>query len=399
LTLFCKALAKPCFSIADTMSRLIRDLSGGSAEMLTIFGDDALIKHALAFEAALASAQAAEGLLAPDEAERIVIACGRLPLDPQTLAVEAAHAGTLAIPLVRRLRSSLDDGGLAAKIHLGATSQDVADTALMLQMKAGVALISREVARLQTALAALAERNASVPMVGRTLMQDALPITFGLKVAQWLAGLDEGAERFATESDSCLMLQFGGAVGSRVGLNGKGAAIAAHMAKILGLASPVLPWHARRGHIAGLTSALVIMTGVAGKIARDISLLAQTEIGEVSEPRMEGRGGSSAMAHKRNPTGCQIVLSAAARAPGLAATIFSTLPQEQERGLGGWQAESPVLADLFSLTHGALSVLAPVMEGLEIDNVRMASNLRAADIGSDTGESEALVRAALKARL
>jgi len=380
------------------MSRLIRELSGGSAKMLAIFSDAALVKHALAFEAALAEAQAAEGLLTTDEASRIAIACAQLPLDTETLAVEAAHAGTLAIPLVHHLRRSLGDDALAAKIHWGATSQDVADTALMLQAKAGAALIMRELARLQTALALLAERMASVPMAGRTLLQDALPITFGLKVVQWLTGIDDAAERFAREVDGGLMLQFGGAVGTRAGLSGKGAAIAAHMAKKLGLESPTLPWHARRGPVAGLASALAIATGAAGKIARDISLMMQNEIGEVFEPRVQGRGGSSAMAHKRNPTGCQIVLSVAARTPGLAATIIAGLPQEQERGLGGWQAEAPVLADLFIAAHGALAALAPMIEGLEVDTARMAANLKAANVGSDTGESEALVRAALQAR-
>ena len=380
------------------MSRLIRDFSGGSAEMLKIFGDASLVKHALAFEAALAEAEAAEGLLTADEAARIAIACAQLPLDTETLAVEAAHAGTLAIPLVRHLRRSLGDDAVAAKIHWGATSQDVADTALMLQAKAGSALIARELARLQTGLALLAERMASVPMTGRTLLQDALPITFGLKVIQWLAGIDDAAERFAYECEHALMLQFGGAVGTRAGLDGKGAVIAAHMAKKLELASPVLPWHARRGQVAGLASALAIVTGATAKVARDISLLAQTEIGEVFEPRVQGRGGSSAMAHKRNPTGCQIVMSAAVRTPGLAAAIVSALPQEQERGQGGWQAEAPLLADLFILTHGALAALAPVIEGLEVDTTRMAANLKAANIGSDIGESEALVRAALKAR-
>ena len=380
------------------MSRLIRDMSGGSAEMLAVFGDAALVKHALAFEAALAEAQATEGLLTTDEAARIAIACAQLPLDTETLAVEAAHAGTLAIPLVHHLRHGLGDQALGAKIHLGATSQDVADTALMLQAKAGMALIMRELARLQTALALLAERMAAVPMTGRTLLQDALPITFGLKVIQWLAGIDDAAERFARETETGLMLQFGGATGTRAGLSGKGAAIAAHMAKSLGLASPALPWHVRRGHIAGLACALAIVTGAAAKIARDISLLAQNEIGEAFEPRVQGRGGSSAMVHKRNPTGCQIVLSAAARAPGLAASIVAGLPQEQERGLGGWQAEAQVLADLFVVTHGGLTALAPVIEGLEIDTARMAANLKAANIGSDVGESEALVRAALKAR-
>ena len=380
------------------MSRLIRDLSGGSAEMLEIFSDAALVKHALAFEAALAKAQAAEGLATADEAARIAIVCAQLPLDTETLAAEAAHAGTLAIPLVHHLRHGLSDQALAGKIHWGATSQDVADTVLMLQAKEGLALIARELARLQSALALLAERMASVPMIGRTLLQDAQPISFGLKAVQWLAGIDEAASRIAREAEHSLMLQFGGAVGTRAGLHGKGATITAHMAKTLGLSSPALPWHARRGHIAGLASALAIATGAAAKIARDISLLAQNDIGEAFEPRVPGRGGSSAMAHKRNPTGCQIVLSAAARAPGLAATILSTLPQEQERGLGSWQAEAPVLADLFILAHGALSALAPVIEGLEVDTGRMASNLKAANIGSDIGDSEALVRAALKAR-
>src|SRR5690348_7367962 len=380
------------------MSRLIRDLSSGSAEMLEIFSDAALVKHALAFEAALAEAEAAEGLLTADEAARIAIACAQLPLDTETLALEVAHAGTLAIPLVDHLRHSLGDDALAAKIHRGATSQDVADTGLMLQAKAGAALIARELARLQAALVLLAERMAAVPMAGRTLLQNALPITFGLKAVQWLAAIDDAAARLAREAGQASILQFGGAAGTRVGLDGKGAAIAAHMAKKLGLASPLLPWHARRGHIAGLASVLAIVTGASAKIARDISLLAQNEIGEAFEPRVKGRGGSSAMAHKRNPTGCQIILSAAARAPGLAATVIAALPQEQERGLGGWQAEAPVLADLFIVTHGAVAALALMIEGLEVDGARMAENLKAANIGSDIGESEALVRAALKAR-
>ena len=380
------------------MARLIRDLSAGSAEMLEVFGDAMLVKHALAFEAALAEAEAAEGLLTTDEASRIAIACAQLPLDTATLAAEAAHAGTLAIPLVHHLRSSLGDEALAAKIHWGATSQDVADTALMLQAKAGSLLIARELARLQTALAALAERTADVPMIGRTFLQGALPITFGLKVIQWLTGIDEAAARFKRENVSALMLQFGGGTGTRAGLSGKGTAIAAHMAKTLGLASPVLPWHARRGSIAGLASALAIVTGAAGKIARDITLLAQNEISEAFEPHVQGRGGSSTMAHKRNPTSCQMVLSAASRTPGLTATIMAALPQEQERGISGWQAEAPVLADLFCLSHGVLATVAPVVENIEVDTARMAANLKAAKIGSDTGESEHLVRTALKAR-
>jgi len=380
------------------MSRLIRDLLGGSAEMLDAFGDEALVKHVLAFEVSLAEAEAAAGLLTEDEASRIAIACAQLPLDVETLAEEAAHAGTLAIPLVQRLRRALGDEALAKKVHWGATSQDAADTALMLQARIGRDLIVRELARVQAALAALAGRMAAAPMIGRTLLQDAVPITFGLKAANWLLGIDDAARRFARESEDALALQFGGAAGTRAGLDGKGAKVAAHMARILGLASPVAPWHARRGGVAGLAVALGIVAGATGKMARDISLLSQDAIAEVFEPSVPGRGGSSAMAHKRNPTGCQIVLSAAARAPGLVATILSAMPQEQERGLGGWQAEGPVLADLFVLVHGALLALAPVLEGLEVDTARMAQNLADAGIGTDIGEAEALTQAALKAR-
>jgi 3-carboxy-cis,cis-muconate cycloisomerase len=380
------------------MSRLIRDLAAGSAEMLEIFGDAATVKHALAFEAALAKAQAAEGLLSQDEASRIVIACAQLPLDTEVLAIEAAHAGTLAIPLVAHLRRTVGDESLQRKVHLGATSQDVADTVLMLQAKEGSVLIMRELARLQAALALLARRTAATPMLGRTLLQSAVPITFGLKVANWLAGIDDAAIRFGRECENALKLQFGGAAGTRAGLGGKGAALAAHMAKSLGLSDSLLPWQARRGTIAGLAASLAIATGAAAKIARDISLLAQNEIAEVFEPRAVGRGGSSIMAHKRNPIGCQIVLSAAARAPGLTATILAVLPQEQERALGGWQAEAPVIADLFALCYGALRTLATVIEGLEVDAARMAHNLAAANVGLDTGESEALVKSLLAAR-
>ena len=380
------------------MSRLIRDLSGGSAEMLDAFSDEAMVKHILAFEASLAEAEAAAGLLTDDEASRIAIACAQLPLDVETLAEEAAHAGTLAIPLVQHLRQALSDKALAKKIHWGATSQDAADTALMLQARTGRDLIARELARVQAALEKQAERTAATPMIGRTLLQDAAPITFGLKAVNWLLGIDDAAKRFARESDGALVLQFGGAAGTRAGLDGKGAKIAAQMAKTLGLASPVMPWHARRDGVAGLAAALGIVAGATSKIARDISLLSQNAIAEVSEPSVPGRGGSSIMSHKRNPTGCQIALSAAARVPGLVATILSAMPQEQERGLGGWQTEGPVLADLFVLVHGALLAMAPVLEGLEVDTARMAQNLAVAGIGTDIGEAEALTRAALKAR-
>lgn len=378
------------------MSSLIRDLAASTPEMLDAFGDQALLRAALAFERELAAAQAAEGLLSAADAQAIAEACEVLP-DIEALAAAAAHAGTLAIPLVAELRRRLSGTSAAAKVHLGATSQDVADTALVLQGRAGLGLITRDTRRLTAALAAIAETHAATPMLGRTLLQPARPITFGLKVAGWLLGVDAALRRLSRDADTALALQFGGASGTLDGLGGRAAAVSRRLAAQLGLAEPLLPWHARRDGIAGLASALAILVGALGKMAGDVALLAQVEVAEVFEPRAEGRGGSSAMAHKRNPTGCQIARSAALRAPHLAATILAALPQEHERGLGGWQTEGPVLADLFCVTHGALAAMAAVAEGLEIHADRMAANLAAADVGADVGESQALTARALQA--
>ncbi|SFJ41783.1 3-carboxy-cis,cis-muconate cycloisomerase [Caulobacter sp. UNC279MFTsu5.1] len=362
--------------------------------MLAAFGDEALLRAALDFETALARAQAEVGLIPATAADAIAEACAR-PLDVETLAQEAAHAGTLAIPLVNALRGRLPSD-VAPWLHKGATSQDLADTALMLQAKAGSGLVRAEGARLSDALAILAERHAATPMLGRTLLQPALPITFGLKVAGWLRGLDAALARFEAEQAAAIRLQLGGAAGTLAGLDGQGQAVAERMAALLDLPASGTPWHAQRDGVAGLASSLAILVGAVGKIAGDIALLAQAEVAEAFEPRVTGRGGSSAMAHKRNPTACQVALSAAVRAPHLAATAVSALAfQQHERGLGGWQAEGPVLADLFQLAHGALCAMAPVVEGLEVDADRMAANLTAAEVGTDLGEAETLVARAL----
>ena len=362
--------------------------------MIAVFGDETLLRAALDFEAALARAQAAEGAIPSDAAEVIAGACAGARVDIAELAEEAAHAGTLAIPLVFRLRALIaaSDGPAAKLVHLGATSQDLADTALMLQAKAGAALIVAEARGLADALARLAETYAETPMLGRTLLQGALPITFGLKAANWLLGVDAALRRFEREAQEALVLQLGGGAGSMAGLT---FAVAERMAADLSLGAAPMPWQSRRDSVAGLASALAILTGAVGKIARDVSLMAQGEVAEAFEPRVDGRGGSSAMAHKRNPTGCQVALSAAARAPGLVAAILSGLPQEHERGLGGWQAEAPGLASLFELAHGALAAMRPVAEGLEVDATAQRRNLRAADVGADTGQSAALARRAL----
>jgi len=365
--------------------------------MMVLFGDEALLRAALDFEAALARAAGAEGEIPVVAAEVIIEVCRNAAFDISELADEAAHAGTLAIPLVLRLRAlvAARDTAAARLVHEGATSQDLADTALMLQIKAARDLIRAEALGLVEALACLAEAHAETPMLGRTLLQGALPITFGLKVANWLLGVQAALNRFEREADEALVLQLGGAVGS---MNNVPFAVAERVAAELGLAMPPMPWHARRGAMAGLAAALAILTGAVGKMAGDIALMAQGEVAEAFEPRVAGRGGSSAMAHKRNQTGCQVAMSAAIRSPGLASAVLSGLPQEHERGLGGWQAEAPGLASLFELAHGALAALRPVIEGLDVDTVTLRRNLIREDVGADAGQSAALVRRVLDDR-
>ena len=367
--------------------------------MLAAFGDEALIAAALAFEMALARALAAEGLIPQAAAEAIADACASPPAEAATLAREAAHAGTFAIPLVRRIRARVAQSHpeFADAVHWGATSQDVADTTLMVMSREAGELVDAGLRRLGRALADLTHRHVATPMLGRTLLQGAMPITFGLKTAGWMLGVEEARARFARERDDALQLQLGGAAGTMAGLAGRGTAIAKRMAATLGLAPAITPWHSRRDGVAGLGCALALVTCAVAKIARDVSLLSQGEVGEAREPRVEGRGGSSAMPHKHNPTGCQVALSAAIRAPGLAGTLLVALPQEHERGLGGWQAEGPVIAELFELAHGAIAAMAAVIEGLEVFEAAMMRNLAAAQVGSDTGESEALARRALAA--
>jgi 3-carboxy-cis,cis-muconate cycloisomerase len=371
------------------MSDLLRTRISSTPAMLAVFSDDATIAHALAFEAALAAAQAAEGVIPRHAAEAIAQASATIRIDPAALAEEAALAGTLAIPLVKILRAELQ-GEAAAAVHRAATSQDLADTVLMLQVVRAETLLAADLARVCAGLWVLAETYAATPAIGRTLLQDAMPVSFGLRLAQAAAGIASAALRLKSEVAGNAKVQFGGATGTRAGLEGKGSAIAKHMAGALGLTVDV-PWHARREGVAAIAAALGILIGALAKLARDVSLLAQNAVGEAKEPVIAGRGGSSAMAHKRNPTGCQVALSAALRAPGLVASILSGLPAEEERGLGGWQAEGPVLAELFLLAAGSAEAMASVAEGLDVDETAIARNLAAASMGCDIGEGAAIV--------
>jgi 3-carboxy-cis,cis-muconate cycloisomerase len=359
------------------MPSLIQARMASSAEMPAVFSDEALIAHALLFEAGLAEAEAECGVIPRSAARTIAEAAQTLKLDPRELAEAAAHAGTLAIPLVKRLGEAVAkiDRDAAGHVHFGATSQDLADTALVLQLRAACGLLKRDLARLAEALAALTEKHRGTVMLARTLMQPALPTSFSVKTASWLVGVEDGLLRLMRESEHALTLQLGGAAGTLSALGDKGVEVTQRLASRLGLALAPMPWHTRRDAVAGLGSALGILTGTLGKIARDLALLSQAEIGEAAEPSGQGRGGSSTMPHKQNPIGSMVALAAATRAPGLVATLLSAMVQEHERALGGWQAEAPTLAALFEAAHGATFAMAETIGGLKVDAGAMRRNL------------------------
>ncbi|HEY3850248.1 MAG TPA: lyase family protein [Steroidobacteraceae bacterium] len=368
---------------------LLRTRPATTTDMLAVFDDASTLRHALAFESALAQAQAEAGLIDAQSAQAIAAACGAFTVDIPAFAESVALAGTLAIPLLQALRAQLTDAP-ARDLHRGATSQDLADTVLMLQMKQAGALLGADHARLVTALTLSARQFAALPAVGRTLLQDARPIGFGLRIAQWAAGIRDAARDIERTIALHANVQLGGAAGTRADMQGRGTAVAARLAERLQL-NPSPPWHARRGGIAAMAASLAIGIGALGKMARDISLLAQSRLGEVLEPLVEGRGGSSAMPHKRNPTGCQVALAAATRAPGLVAGVLAGLPCELERGLGGWQAEGPVLAELCLLAAGSARAMADVAQGLVVMDAAIARNLAESAVGGDIAESVQIV--------
>lgn len=351
----------------------------GSAAMDEVFSDGARIQRMLDFEAALAKAEAACGVIPAGAAEAIASKCKANLLDATALANATALALNPAIPLVKQLTALVakDDAEAARFVHWGATSQDVNDTGLVLQLRQAFDLIDADVASLCDSLIQLVQKYRSTPIAGRTLMQHALPTTFGVKVAGWLDAMNRHRERLAQTRERVLVLQFGGAVGTLAALKGKGLQVSEALATKLHLELPIAPWHAHRDRVAEAATTLGLCAGTLGKIARDISLHMQTEIAEVCEPSAEGRGGSSTMPHKHNPVTAGVVLSAATRMPGLVSTMLSAMVQEDERGLGNWHAEWETLPQIFRLTGGALSQMAAMVPQLEIGAERMRRNLGA----------------------
>jgi 3-carboxy-cis,cis-muconate cycloisomerase len=349
----------------------------GSAEASALFTDRARIQGILDFEAALARAEAQRGAIPAAAAPAIAGKCRAELFSIADLARPTARAGIPVIPIVARLTAlvAADDPEAARYVHWGATSQDAMDTGLVLQLRRFLALLETDLARFAAALARLAEAHKTTPLVGRTWLQHATPVTVGLKAAGWLDAVERHRTRLAEVRARALVLQFGGAAGTLAALGDCGLEVAEALAAELSLALPALPWHAHRDRVVEVATAVGLLVGTLGKIARDLSLLMQTDVAEAFEPAGEGRGGSSTMPHKRNPVTAAVVLAAATRAPGLVATLLSAMVQEHERGLGGWHAEWETLPALCVLAAGALRQMTETIEGLELDPARMRENL------------------------
>ena len=356
-----------------------------TAAMSQVFSDSNVLQAMLDFELALARVEARHEVI-PAEAAAKIAEAASAGFDLAELTAQALRAGTPAIPLARMLK---DRAGPYA--HWGATSQDVVDTALILLLKQCRPLLEADHKRLIGALRRLSEEHAKTIMLGRTLLQPALPITFGLKAAGWLAGARRGWSRVASRFDETMYIQFGGASGTLAPFADRGIAVSEALAAELDLKCPDAPWHCHRDRLGALLAALSIYTASLGKIALDVALLMQFEVGEAAEPGGAGRGGSSSMPHKHNPTACILTIAAARRTPGLMANFLSGMLQEHERAIGGWQAEWPSVEGIVKSAGIALESMVEVAEGLTVDAARMRQNLDATVLNQavDLGSAEA----------
>jgi 3-carboxy-cis,cis-muconate cycloisomerase len=350
-----------------------------SAAMRAVCDDVACLQNMLDFEAALARAEAATGVIPEHAAGPIATACRAESFDLAALADAATRSGNLAIPLVKALTSRVaqSDADAARYVHWGATSQDVIDTATMLTLRAAIDALLFDAKRAIAGFARLANQHRHTAVVARTWLQHALPMPFGLKLAEYAAALHRSRKRLQRLRSETLALQFGGAAGTLAALGDKGWPVAERLAQKLKLPLPDAPWHTHRDRIAEAASVFAILAGSCGKIARDVSLMMQTDVAEAFEPSGEGRGGSSTMPHKRNPVAAASALAAATMAPNLAATIFAAQIQDHERSAGPWHAEWPTLPALLLVTSGGLAAIVDIAEGLEVDVARMRVNLDA----------------------
>ncbi|MET3493419.1 3-carboxy-cis,cis-muconate cycloisomerase [Variovorax boronicumulans] len=348
-----------------------------TSETLGAFSDRAFVDAMLRFEAALARAQAAEGLIPESAAHSIVGSCKVELFDVAKIVRESGRAGSVAIPLVKALREAvgLFNAQAAPFVHFGSTSQDVIDSAMALVTREAVLLVEVDLSRIVSALLRLASQYAETPMLARTLMQPASVTSFGFKCAGWAAPLVRSRIRLHSAAKHALKLQLGGAVGTLAQMKGQGAAVRKRMAEELGLGDPGATWHTQRDEWVALGCELALVTGSLGKVAVDIALLGQYEVGEVTEPSEPGRGGSSAMPHKRNPVASMVAIAAAHRAPQRVAALLAAMPQQHERALGAWQAELAEWPQLLMSAHGSVRAMAGALPGLQVDSARMRANI------------------------
>ncbi len=351
----------------------------GSPAMDAVWSAEATVRAMLVFEAALAAAEADAGVIPGAAVAPIAAACEARAIDVEGLAQAAAIAGNTAIPLVKMLTAAVakSDAEAAKWIHYGATSQDVMDTGLVMQLREAFALAEADLARAMAAAARLAKAHRDTPMAGRTWLQQALPITFGLKAAGTLGALMRHADRLDEARPRVIALQFGGAAGTLASLGESGPEVAGLLAERLGLSLPDAPWHGQRDRVLEAASLFAGIVATAAKFARDVALMMQTEVGEVLEPAAPGRGGSSTMPHKRNPALAATILGAAGLGPQLLAAVAAGGAGEHERFAGGWQSEWLALPELARLTGGVLARLVELLEGLEVKPERMRANLDA----------------------
>jgi 3-carboxy-cis,cis-muconate cycloisomerase len=348
----------------------------GTAEMRGVFGDEAFLARLVEVEAALARAQSRLGIIPAEAAAAITRAADPPPkLDLARLKIETETVGYPVLPLVRQLAVAAGPAG--RWLHWGATTQDIMDTAAVLQIRDGLELVDDDLAAVRGHLAEMARRHRSTPLAGRTHLQHALPITFGYKAAVWLAALDRHAERLRQLRPRVLVVEFGGAAGTLASLGSgeDGLACRLELARELGLGDPLITWHAARDGIAEVIQALALVAGSLAKIAYDVMLMSATEFGEAAEPFAEGRGASSTMPQKRNPISCELIFAAARMLRQHAGLALDALVTDFERATGPWHLEWVALPEAFGYAAGALRQARFLSGGLFVDAGRMARNL------------------------
>lgn len=345
-----------------------------SQEVNDIFSDKNTVGCMLTVEAALAEAQSVVGIISKESAQIISGCCLPEMIDIEKLKRDTKLGGNVAIPLVQQLTKVVKNNDFEASkyVHLGATSQDIIDTGSVLQIDEYLIWLESKLSVLKSTLTDITVKHKKTVMVGRTLLQQARPITFGLKTSAWLEGICRSIERLAEMKNRLLVVQLSGAVGSQN--KNISTEVVNLFAQRLGL-KPSFSWQSQRDNLNELASKLGILSGSLGKIAKDVSLLMQTEVGEVFEGAAEGKGGSSTMPHKRNPVTCAAILANATRVPHLVGSMLSAMLQEHERSAGNWHAEWEVLSEIMLLTAGSLEKTIDLIAGLEVDEKRMLANI------------------------